>query len=676
MLSAELTSTHVEEALDQDVSRLWDILASCQQMAEDQPEVLNGLAFEDNWIWHIRPGISHPLCDAFGPKPFFLATKRREPFDEDTKVVALPLTRIDCLDVGPRHNDRTSYLSGFHSASSATCEWQIPPCRDMSTPIPTDDARHQPSTTTNTTQFLPIIILYHEPDDSGAPKKGYLGIEALPLQKGSQYKLYHLESSEGWVAKEAEQGCTPPPSVEAILEDCYDGFNLDRACDPLDFHISAKYDILSETLFKSSVDSPLSSIVMEVGWRGVQKLISSPPPSGHITVKIRNVFGGIDFENHLPTAPLLKELTKLMEWDGIRCRDDWPDSECELEGAQEARISSNLVDEWVKQIKDEGFVIGESSAESANTTFDLDASSALPPRPDLDFPERFWKFTHEVAMNRNDLAIALTAVIEELETGRLQPMVNKANHSSFARIIRDCYKLVRMQTAPDFDEQKEAISRTFDYWLEQPLELMVEIGIWKLKRDYFYHLIKNDVASWDQLDAFVDATLPLDEQVNRLRRLHRIVELWSLVKTNVLQMPTEGMRALVQAALEYYAGGSDEGETNCVDPTATVMYRLALPRFSSETGKALTGMVAGFEPSIWTLVVTPESSRRNHKYAAASSPAYMIQFDRLDGLFGDKAALSLGGNFDDDEMYKNIESLTEQLCAGANRWKRVRGVAR
>lgn len=50
-----------------------------------------------------------------------------------------------------------------------------------------------------------------------------------------------------------------------------------------------------------------------------------------------------------------------------------------------------------------------------------------------------------------------------------------------------------MQTAPDFDEQKEAISRTFDYWLEQPLEVMVEIGIWKLKRDFCFYLIGKPV---------------------------------------------------------------------------------------------------------------------------------------------------------------------------------------
>lgn len=93
-------------------------------------------------------------------------------------------------------------------------------------------------------------------------------------------------------------------------------------------------------------------------------------------------------------------------------------------------------------------------------------------------------------------------------------------------------------------------------------------------------------------DTFVDATLPLEEQVARLRRLHRVVELWSLVKSNILQMPAEGLRGLVQAALEQYAATSDDGEPS-VDPTATVVYRLALPRFSSETGKALTGMVTG-----------------------------------------------------------------------------------
>jgi len=70
-------------------------------------------------------------------------------------------------------------------------------------------------------------------------------------------------------------------------------------------------------------------------------------------------------------------------------------------------------------------------------------------------------------------------------------MVHKSNLSKFANIIRNCLKLAHTQTSPDAYEQKEVIAETFDLWQRQPMECLVEIGIWKLKRDYCHYLIGN-----------------------------------------------------------------------------------------------------------------------------------------------------------------------------------------
>jgi hypothetical protein len=74
-----------------------------------------------------------------------------------------------------------------------------------------------------------------------------------------------------------------------------------------------------------------------------------------------------------------------------------------------------------------------------------------------------------------------------------------------ANLIRDCLKVASMQTSSDYHEQKESLSRQFDYWLGDStedsadggkeaiiipgLELLVEVGLSKIRRDYGHWLI-------------------------------------------------------------------------------------------------------------------------------------------------------------------------------------------
>ncbi|RUP50336.1 hypothetical protein BC936DRAFT_139596 [Jimgerdemannia flammicorona] len=136
-------------------------------------------------------------------------------------------------------------------------------------------------------------------------------------------------------------------------------------------------------------------------------------------------------------------------------------------------------------IKHEGSAMG---VDDNDESVIVDAFSTLSTRKDLDFTERFWKFCQN-AQNQDDLIDALTAVIEELETGRLRPMIHKENHSNLGNLIRDCIKLTLLQTTADHDEQRETIGRAFDYWLASPLECLCEVGMFKLRRDYCFYLV-------------------------------------------------------------------------------------------------------------------------------------------------------------------------------------------
>jgi hypothetical protein len=74
----------------------------------------------------------------------------------------------------------------------------------------------------------------------------------------------------------------------------------------------------------------------------------------------------------------------------------------------------------------------------------------------------------------------------------------------------------------DFAAQKQALGSTFDYWLEEPYELIVEIGIWKLGRDYAFYLVSKTLASWKEVVSFIfpynshSLLIPLWIMMNRL----------------------------------------------------------------------------------------------------------------------------------------------------------------
>ena len=93
----------------------------------------------------------------------------------------------------------------------------------------------------------------------------------------------------------------------------------------------------------------------------------------------------------------------------------------------------------------------------------------------------------------------MTAIVEELETERLKPMVsiykvshtqiNQNNLCSFANTIRELLCVSLLTTCTDAEARKQGVSQVFDFWIENPLECLVELGIRKLFQDLFHHFV-------------------------------------------------------------------------------------------------------------------------------------------------------------------------------------------
>ncbi|OAJ39771.1 hypothetical protein BDEG_23593 [Batrachochytrium dendrobatidis JEL423] len=365
---------------------------------------------------------------------------------------------------------------------------------------------------------------------------------------------------------------------------------------------SATYEILNKPIFSNHDNHASSTIDLHVDWDSSDlKLLSAPVNANGFS--------------------LLQTLTT---WNRIRQEDpQWTscvvDSNTDKTQNKPNLPLSNLVDEFLSETKTNLEVLQDAKQnkfEFEETGSDSTESSGgfnpLKRRQVFDFAEQVWVFCQQGTL-RADITDALTAIIEELETGRLLPRVAKDNLSSFANIIRSCLKLSVQHQAADAKDQRESITATFDFWLEQPLECLVDIGLWKLKRDYEFQLLDGNNASRHQLEFFMDSSLSFDHQILRLWCLHRTLELICLIKCNILVMSSEVLRSITQTTLRYYRNLVEQHETNVtfndekVDISLNIdvpfTMQVYLPRFSTSTQKTIASLTSSFEISRWKATI-------------------------------------------------------------------------
>ncbi|KAK9762375.1 hypothetical protein K7432_011938 [Basidiobolus ranarum] len=588
----------------------------------DSTESLAFASFEDVFIWYIPKHVYHPIKDQFGPRPFFLITSATE----DDQPFSVAVENINRIVVGPVPTGKKAFLGGTENYLSSgrysqRCIWP----QERVEAISKDSARFYLSNYALThnqeiKKSLPAIFIYSFEAIDSEDSKMYSGIEAIVKEDQVNFLLYQIKDG-GCVAKSKEDAKAPIPTLEELVEDFQDLVGS-TSHEPSESRAFSRYEILSGSVSK---ESQTSSVTMEVAWDGMAKMLSAPPTSALVTLLVKSVDGNLDYENHIATQPLLNELNQLIAWYDC-CSQGIPwESKVRKQG-----IASGIDDFLDDVINEGGMAISEETTGVESGMF-----NTLPVRKDLDFTEKLWKYCQE-AVDADEIIDCLTATIEELETGKLQPLVHKGNHSSLANLIRDCLKLSKLQITADYQEQKETISRSFDYWLEQPLECMVEVGISKLKRDYCHYLIGNDLATWDTLEPFLEPTISLEDQLQRLRYLHRILELWSLVKTNILAIPYESLRVLVQDTISHYNQFLSDPEANEFE--LPLYATINLPRFSNETDKLLTSLVRSFDPCYWELSLVEESGLLSsfadqESQNSSGTMRMVITFNRKDELF-------------------------------------------
>ncbi|KAI9138079.1 hypothetical protein BKA69DRAFT_1093755 [Paraphysoderma sedebokerense] len=350
-------------------------------------------------------------------------------------------------------------------------------------------------------------------------------------------------------------------------------------------------------------------------------VLSAPPLESSVMLHIRSSPGSVDPDAHALSRSTREELHRLTKWNHVReGQCSWAEMPSDLNSRsihapltsskrQKLAPLSERVDDFLDEIK----LGGPSSAH-------LDDTSNVHvivngPRKDLDFTEHLWKLIQD-AVSYEDLVDSLTAVVEELETGRLAPLIHKQNTTALANLIRDCLKLQRIQThSSDYEELKTSISSNFDYFLENPLEWVFEIGVFKLSRDYRDLLIGTEVLNWNDISPFLDTSQMPTTQITLLHCVHRIYELYSLLKHNLPLLPFESFRSCLKSAVEFYqtyipslVDGSLESDLNGIK-NAVLEFELWLPRFSSMTTKLAEGVSRSYEATKHSLLLSSKTTQ-------------------------------------------------------------------
>ncbi|KAJ3124532.1 hypothetical protein HK098_001081 [Nowakowskiella sp. JEL0407] len=544
-------------------------------------------------------------------------------------------------------------------------------------PIPINDARRLISlyslySAENSVETIlpPVFLFAHCLIQQ---KCRYLGIGINKSNTKSNVVVFDVEN-EGYIIQKANvliaderrtklkiEPKEKSPSTDDILKMYYSTHNITTQDSPF-IQNYARYDVIYGSSLHNGFEESMSSIMLEVLWNDASATFSPPPSSAEALLTVRNLSGSRDPDNHVPTSNIRRELQIIMGWDKIRCGNDTWDNFIKQQEADELEEAKSLhpislsIDGYLEGIAEENFAtVLERQNELNNDTNNLDLMNLLPPRVDLDFSEKFWVFVKD-AVSAGDLRDSIVALSDKLAGKIILPLIHKNNQTAFANQARLCLKLARMETSSEISQLEDMISSTFDFWIEQPLEIMVEVGIEKLKRDYVHHLVGNNVITLDHLEYFLDNSQLLDNQVLRLRCLHRILELWNLVKVNIISIPQEATRNLIQSAVSYYKRNlqmlENEGQVDddAWNPDEPVIFTVVLPRFASGTTKVISNCTQSVDPFVWSVTLSPNQQGLNKSEdTVISYPLSVIRFDRTSSIFPIRDHIGDLNEYNDDE---------------------------
>lgn len=294
----------------------------------------------------------------------------------------------------------------------------------------------------------------------------------------------------------------------------------------------AQYELFKSTALDDTVAASQTTITLDIAWSPVDEILQVPPLSSTAALNIKVELG----EPRGPLNHLHRELKFLIVLaDGLRTGvTEWPEP-------LEAKSAVELVQEFLNDLnKLDGF--GDSTKKDTETVkhdsaaIDRSIECLFTVRGDLDFAEQLWFKMSSSVISYQDLVKCFTLIIQNLRRGELQPWLHSGSNSLLSKLIHQSYH-GRMDTV--------SLSGTI------PVQMLLEIGLDKLKKDYISFFIGQELASLNHLEYFISPSVDIQQQVYRVQKLHHILEI--VVSCMLFIKPQhELLFSLTQSCIKYY----------------------------------------------------------------------------------------------------------------------------
>uniref|UniRef100_A0A9L0RXW1 Protein zwilch n=1 Tax=Equus caballus TaxID=9796 RepID=A0A9L0RXW1_HORSE len=264
----------------------------------------------------------------------------------------------------------------------------------------------------------------------------------------------------------------------------------------------------------------------------LEDLKNSHKKRHHLSTNIKVESG----EPRGPLSHLHRELKFLLVLaDGLRTGvTEWPEP-------LEAKSAVELMQEFLNDLnKLDGF--GDSTKKDTETVkhdsaaVDRSIECLFTVRGDLDFAEQLWCKMSSSVISYQDLVKCFALIIQSLQRGDVQPWLHSGSNSLLSKLIHQSYHGA-MDTV--------SLSGTV------PVQMLLEIGLDKLKKDYISFFIGQELASLNHLEYFISPSVDIQEQVYRVQKLHHILEI--LVSCMLfIKLQHELLFSLTQSCIKYY----------------------------------------------------------------------------------------------------------------------------
>ncbi|NXC04443.1 ZWILC protein, partial [Orthonyx spaldingii] len=294
----------------------------------------------------------------------------------------------------------------------------------------------------------------------------------------------------------------------------------------------AQYELIALAAMEDTTAESGSSICVHITWNGVHEILETPPLTSAASLNIVLESGN----PRSPVFQLYQELQFLSALaEGLKMGvTEWPEP-------SESESALKLVQEFLTDLKklDGDSVFGKKN-ETEKTKCDTAAAdscikSIFGERGDLDFTEQLWCKMKSVS-SYQELMDCFTLVIKSLKLGEIQPWIHQGSSSFLSQLIQQSYH---------GKMEEVSLSDT------TPIQMLLEIGLEKMKKDYVNFFIGKSRSSLLFQDYFISSSVDLQEQVHRVRKLHHMLEIM-VTCTDLLQFRHENLFPLTHICMTYY----------------------------------------------------------------------------------------------------------------------------